>query len=61
MTMTEAHILEYYNERAAIAQHCGGLERTKANLQAYFELRKLYKGKVPKQIEDEYKEARGMK
>lgn len=59
--MTEAHILEYYNERAAIAEHDGGLPRQKANLQAYFELRKIYKGPVPKRIEAEYKEARGMK
>ena len=57
--MSEDDILEYYNERAAIAEHCGGLDRHKANLQAYFELRKVYPtGPVPAQIQNEVKEAR---
>lgn len=56
--MTDSDILEYYTERAAIAEHDGGLERHKANLQAYFELRKIYKGPVPEKIRQEVIEAR---
>jgi hypothetical protein len=56
--MSEDDILEYYTERAAIAEHCGELNRHKAILQAYFELRKIYKGPVPEKIRQEVTEAR---
>lgn len=56
--MTDSDILEYYTERAAIAEHCGGLDRHKASLQAYFELRKIYTGPVPEKIRQEVTEAR---
>ncbi len=58
--MSDTDILEYYTERAGIAEHDGELDRHKAILQAYFELRKIYKGPVPEKIRADYKEARGL-
>lgn len=56
--MDDTDILEYYTERAGIAEHDGELSRHKAILQAYFELRKIYKGPVPEKIRQEVTEAR---
>ena len=56
--MTETDILDYYNERAAIAEYCGELDRDKANLQAYFELRKIYKGPMPESIKADFRKAK---
>jgi hypothetical protein len=49
--MIEADIIELFNERAAIKEHCGRLEKMDAEKQAWYEIKKQFGlEKCPEQI-----------
>jgi hypothetical protein len=35
------HLIELFNERAAIMEHCGGMKKADAEWESYLELKKL--------------------
>lgn len=53
--MTDEHLIELYEERAAIMEHDGGLTRKQAERAAYFDIRKCVGKNVvmPEEIREE--------
>ena len=47
--MTEAELIEWFEERAAIREYCGGYDRQRANFLAARDLKKEF-GTVPDKI-----------
>lgn len=45
--MTDEHLIELFEERAAIMEFCAGMPRQEAERAAYFDLRRLVGKEVP--------------